>query len=124
MSWVDCSVEKANKWLNENVEEPTFKNLGEKALKVLRDNKDDIESIPKDAFKMFVSSLAGGSVTQAKLSWIAQASADELIADMNSGSDNVIKQKQDRDKMVATAIKIAKELGFAGARVLLPLLMG
>ena len=119
MGWVERAVGSGRTWLDENPQDPFIADAAERGLKVVEKNSKEIEGLAKDTFKIFLSSVAIGDFDQAKIAWIEQASADELIYDMAKANETLIAATFKRAEAKATALRIAKEITLAGAKALL-----
>jgi hypothetical protein len=121
--WFDSLIDKLDD-LIVNTQDETLKEGGVVALGVLKKNKTRLVGLGSSGLTLFVSHAAAGNEEAATLEYIRkEASVDELIDGVLGDAVKVAQDKVDRDMMKATALEILKEIGAAGARFLLPLLL-
>ncbi len=94
------------------------------ALDALKPHKDDIIAMGRESLMLFVTHVASGDEKKAVLEYIRNsATVDELIDGMLADAAAIVKAKNDENALKAKALEIIKDIGEAGARYLLPLLL-
>jgi len=95
------------------------------ALDIVKSHKSSLVLLGGKGLTLFVSHVARGDTHEAQLEFIRSgaSSADDLIDGMLRDAVDVAQEEVDREKAKEQALEIAKAIGTAGARFLLPLLL-
>jgi hypothetical protein len=121
--WFDSLTDKLGDLVADTQDE-TLKEGGTVALDVLKNNKTRLVGLGGKGLTLFISHAAAGNEDAATLEYIrSEASVDELIDGILDDAVKVAQDKANRDKMKEDALDILKQIGTAGARFLLPLLL-
>lgn len=111
-------VQKAD--LDDQVLSPTLA-----GIEIIKKNRETLVGLGKHAFMLLVAQITSGRDEEALVTYVsALSNADDLIVLMNSGSDGVIRAKQELDALHAAAKGLIVDLAKTGVRFLLPFLIG
>ena len=121
--WFDSLTKELNKLIYKTEDEYLKKGAIE-ALKVVKSYKPSFLSLGYKGLTLFISHVARGDTHEAQMVFIkTEASADDLIDGMLKDAVTVAQEEIDSKKAKAQALEIARSIGAAGARFLLPLLL-
>lgn len=121
--WLEKALDQLDDLVN-GMEDGTVKEGSEKIVDVLKNNKADIADLTRSSFVLFVSYIAAGKTDDAVLAYLRKdATVDELIAGMLQDAAAIVKAKERREELRASALKLIKLITIEGAKKLLPLLL-
>jgi len=121
--WLEKALDQLDDLVG-GLEDGTVKEGSEKIVDVLKNNKADIADLTRSSFVLFVSYVAADKTDDAVLTYLRKdATVDELIAGMLRDAAAIVKAKERREALKASALKLIKLITVEGAKKLLPLLL-
>jgi len=122
--WFDKLTDEIESKLDNVTDDDDLRDGGKAALEALISHRDNVINLGLGSLVLFMTHIAVGDNDKAVLEYLRnQASVDELINGMLEDAAAVIQAKKKEEELKEAALEIIKDIGMAGIRYLIPILL-
>lgn len=121
---IDLVIKSAEEKVN-SIEDPLAKQGAQVGLQILKDHKDDVKHLAKDALKSVVADLSIGNVNSAMETFIAKTEdVDSLISGVEASGEVFKNADEAHRERTRKFDNVAKRISAEVGRFLLPIIFG
>lgn len=122
--WINLLTSQLESLLANTTSNNTLKEVLQDALSIVSTNKDQVSSLGIAGFTLFLQQLSIGDNNSAIETFIrTQATAQQIINEIISGSADIVDAKKRIDALTAQGLSLLETIGIDAAKMLLPILI-